>query len=112
MLEAIARAPATSRARSCASPAARKGRLLCEIRADVTGLPVSRPEDVETTARGAAMLAAAGAGLYPSVAAAARAMAGPRGEPVQPDPELREVYDDAARALPRALRGAAAAVRR
>jgi xylulokinase len=70
------------------------GRLLLEIRANVTGLPVSRPDDVETTARGAAMLAAAGAGMHPSVAAAARAMAGPRREPVQPDPSLREVYDE------------------
>ena len=42
------------------------GRLLLELRAHVTGLPVCRPEDVETTARGAAMLAAAGAGLHPS----------------------------------------------
>jgi sugar (pentulose or hexulose) kinase len=39
------------------------------------------------------MLAAAGAGLHPSVAAAARAMAGPRSAHVQPDPELRAVYD-------------------
>jgi xylulokinase len=70
-----------------------KGRLLCELRAHITGLPVSRPDDVETTARGAAMLAAAGARLHPSVAAAASAMAGPRGEPVQPDPELRTLYD-------------------
>ena len=37
-----------------------RGRLLLEVRASVTGLPVSRPEDVETTARGAAMLAAVG----------------------------------------------------
>ena len=71
-----------------------KGRLLCELRAHVTGLPVSRPDDVETTARGAAMLAAAGAGLHPTVAAAARAMAGPRSAHVHPDPELRAVYDE------------------
>jgi xylulokinase len=71
-----------------------KGRLLCELRAHVTGLPVCRPDDVETTARGAAMLAAAGAGLHPTVAAAARAMAGPRSAHVHPDPELRAVYDD------------------
>jgi len=70
-----------------------KGRLLCELRAHITGLPVVVPDDVETTARGAAMLAAAGAGLHSSVAAAGQAMACPRGEPVQPDPELREVYD-------------------
>jgi xylulokinase len=71
-----------------------KGRLLLQLRANVTGLPVSRPDDVETTARGAAMLAAAGAGLHPSVSAAGRAMAGSRSEPVQPDAELRGVYDD------------------
>ena len=70
-----------------------RGRLLCELRAHVTGLPVCRTDDVETTARGAAMLAAAGAGLHPTVAAAARAMAGSRSEPVQPDPELRGLYD-------------------
>jgi ribulose kinase len=40
------------------------------------------------------MLAAAGAGLHPSVADAARAMAGTREERVLPDAELREVYDD------------------
>ena len=71
-----------------------KGHLLLELRAHITGLPVSRPEDVETTARGAAMLAAAGAGLHPTVADAARAMAGARHEPVRPDAELREVYDE------------------
>ena len=70
------------------------GRLLLELRAHVTGLPVCRPEDVETTARGAAMLAAAGAGLHPSVAEAGRAMACAREEQVQPDPELRGLYDD------------------
>jgi sugar (pentulose or hexulose) kinase len=63
------------------------------MRADVTGLPVCVPDDVETTARGAAMLAAAGVGLHPSVAAAGVAMACPRGEPVHPHPERREVYD-------------------
>ncbi len=71
-----------------------KGKLLCQLRANVTGLPVCRPDDVETTARGAAMLAAAGAGLHPTVAEAARAMAGPRSPHVHPDPELRSVYDD------------------
>lgn len=70
-----------------------RGELLLSIRAHVTGLPVCRPHDVETTARGAAMLAAAGAGIHPSVAGAAQAMAGPRTEPVAPDPELREIYE-------------------
>jgi sugar (pentulose or hexulose) kinase len=49
---------------------------------------------VETTARGAAMLAAVGAGLHPSVAAAARAMAGRRDTAVDPDPRQRAVYDE------------------
>ncbi|MGZ3199080.1 MAG: glycerol kinase GlpK [Croceibacterium sp.] len=44
--------------------------------ADVTGLPVVRPEFVETTALGAAMLAAVGAGLHPSLDAARTAMIG------------------------------------
>ena len=34
---------------------------------DILAIPVERPTDVESTARGAAMLAAVGAGLYPSL---------------------------------------------
>jgi glycerol kinase len=45
--------------------------------ADLTGLGVVRPDLVETTALGAAMLAAVGAGQHPSLAAAAEAMIGP-----------------------------------
>jgi glycerol kinase len=44
--------------------------------ADVLGVPVERPGFVETTALGAAMLAATGAGLYPDLGAAAQAMRG------------------------------------
>jgi len=69
-----------------------RGDLLLSIRADVTGLPVTRPEDVETTARGAAMLAAAGAGLHPDVRTAVGEMAGPRVDPMLPDPEREAVY--------------------
>ena len=71
----------------------RAGDLLRQIRADVTGLPVTRPDDVETTARGAAMLAAAGVGLHVDVPSAARVMASPRSEPLLPRAECREVYD-------------------
>ena len=42
--------------------------------ADVLGLEVERPDYVETTALGAAMLAAVGAGFYPDLAAASAAM--------------------------------------
>lgn len=72
-----------------------RGELLLQIRADVTGLPVSRPEDVETTARGAAMLAAVGAGLHVDVPSAASRMRGPRRARLDPDDARREVYDDA-----------------
>jgi glycerol kinase len=44
--------------------------------ADMLGVTVERPGFVETTALGAAMLAAAGAGLYPSLGQAAQAMRG------------------------------------
>ncbi len=44
--------------------------------ADVLDLPVERPEFVETTALGVAMLAATGAGLHPTLGAAAQAMRG------------------------------------
>jgi glycerol kinase len=45
--------------------------------ADVTGLEVIRPDLVETTALGVAMLAAVGAGIHASLEAAAAAMIGP-----------------------------------
>ena len=45
--------------------------------ADMLGLEVIRPDMVETTALGAAMLAATGAGLYPALEQATHAMTGP-----------------------------------
>jgi glycerol kinase len=45
---------------------------LCQFLADVLDLPVERPEITETTALGAAMLAAVGAGLVEDLDAAAR----------------------------------------
>ncbi|HSF13864.1 MAG TPA: FGGY-family carbohydrate kinase, partial [Erythrobacter sp.] len=53
--------------------------------ADMLGVPVERPGFVETTALGAAMLAATGEGLYPSLGAAAEAM---RGDLAQFTPQL------------------------
>jgi glycerol kinase len=47
---------------------------LAQDLADMLQLTVRRPADVETTARGAAMLAAVGAGLHPTLEAAAAAM--------------------------------------
>lgn len=43
---------------------------LCQFLADILDTPVERPEDVETTALGAAMLAGLGVGLYDSLDAA------------------------------------------
>jgi glycerol kinase len=45
--------------------------------ADVTGLEVVRPDFVETTALGAAMLAAVGVGIHASLESAAKVMIGP-----------------------------------
>jgi glycerol kinase len=47
--------------------------LFAQDLADVLGLTVERPADVETSTRGAAMLAAVGAGLFRSLEAAAEA---------------------------------------
>ena len=57
--------------------------------ADITGLAVIRPKFVETTAVGAAMLAAVGADFYPSLDVAAKAMTGAvtRFEPGMPEDE-------------------------
>jgi glycerol kinase len=51
--------------------------FLCQDIADATGLVVERPKTVQTTALGAAMLAAVGAGLAPGLDAAAARMAAP-----------------------------------
>ena len=72
-----------------------KGPLWRQIKADVTGLPVRVPRSVETTAAGAAILAAVGAGLYPSCGTAAEAFVSFRPEVHEPDPEARGAYDDA-----------------
>lgn len=59
---------------------------LAQDLADVLALRCERPVDVETTARGAAMLAAVGSGLYPTLEAA-RAMLP---EPTAFDPAMPE----------------------
>ena len=45
--------------------------------AGLLGVPVERPANVESTALGAATLAAAGSGLYPGLRQAADAMSSP-----------------------------------
>ena len=58
---------------------------LAQDLADMLQLPVERPAFVETTALGAAMLAAVGAGIYPDLDAATTAM---RGEVAQFEPRM------------------------
>lgn len=70
-----------------------RSRLVRQMRADVTGKSVGWSEDVETTARGAAMLAAVGAGLHANVAAAAAAMSRLAPEVQEPDAEAAEAYE-------------------
>jgi xylulokinase len=72
-----------------------KGPLWRQIKADVTGLPVRVPTSVETTATGAAILAAVGAGLHPTVADAAAAFVSFRPGEHEPDPARADAYADA-----------------
>jgi glycerol kinase len=60
--------------------------------ADMLGITVERPGFVETTALGAAMLAACGVGMYPDLAAAAQAM---RGRLVTFEPQMEAEVRDA-----------------
>jgi xylulokinase len=91
VLQAMTAAGATPKRIVCVGGGARS-KVLRSIRADVTGLPVSRCEDVETTARGAAILAAFGAGLHRSVASACAAMASPAVDEIQPDESRHVMY--------------------
>jgi xylulokinase len=74
-----------------------KGPLWRQIKADVTGLPVRVPTSVETTATGAAILAAVATRLHASVADAVSAFVAYRPDEHEPDPERREVYHEAYR---------------
>jgi xylulokinase len=74
-----------------------KGPLWRQIKADVTGLPVRVPESVETTATGAAILAAVGSGVHGSVRDAVASFVRFRPEEHAPDPEAHEAYDEAYR---------------
>jgi xylulokinase len=85
VVEAIAAAGVDCSRIVCVAGGARSP-LVRQMRADATGLPVTWSEDVETTARGAAMLAAAGSGLHPSAAAAAEAMSRVAAHLHEPDP--------------------------
>jgi xylulokinase len=74
-----------------------KSRLWRQIKADVTGLPVRVPRTVETTATGAAILAAVGSGVHASVADAVAAFVAYEPEELEPDPARNRSYDEAYR---------------
>ena len=74
-----------------------KGPLWRQIKSDVTGLPVRVPTSVETTATGAAILAAVASGIHSTIAEAVDALVSFRPEQHEPDPEHRETYDEAYR---------------
>jgi xylulokinase len=74
-----------------------KGPLWRQIKADVTGLPVRVPLSVETTATGAAILAAVAAGVHGTVAEAVDALVAFGPEEHEPDVGRREAYDEAYR---------------
>ena len=74
-----------------------KGPLWRQIKADVTGLPVRVPTSVETTATGAAILAAVASDVHATVTDAVQAFVAYRRDEHAPDPERREAYDDAYR---------------
>ena len=85
-----------------------KGPLWRQIKADVTGLPVRVPESVETTATGAAILAAVGAGVHGSVTDAVEAFVRFRPDVHEPDEAAGDAYEEAYRryrAVYGALRG-------
>ena len=66
--------------------------LWCQIIADILKRPVEVMRETETTCLGAGMLAAAGAGLHPDIAAAAAAMSG-IAQVYQPDQPASATYD-------------------
>jgi xylulokinase len=74
-----------------------KGELWRQIKADVTGLPIRIPTSVETTATGAAILAAVAAGVFPTVPEATSAFVDYEPDEVTPDPEAGARYEDSYR---------------
>ena len=72
-----------------------KGALWRQIKADVTGLPVRVPTSVETTATGAARMAAVGAGVHASVAEVVAAFVDYQPDEHVPDPERHQLYSSA-----------------
>ncbi|GGY66977.1 FGGY-family carbohydrate kinase [Marinobacter zhanjiangensis] len=63
-----------------------------QLTADIFGIPAGRAASPETSGLGAAMVAMAALGRYPSVEAAAKGMSRPA-QVFEPDPEARQLYE-------------------
>lgn len=81
-----------------------RSQLWARIRADVMGASVQVPQTVDTSAIGAAMLAAVAAGVHADLASCA-GLVGARLAVVEPDDTRRAVYDDAYAAYRRLFDG-------
>lgn len=71
----------------------RKNSLMLQIYADVLGRPITIAREEQTTALGAAILAASAAKLHPTPAEAVRAMTAPAEVVYEPDPVRAAAYD-------------------
>jgi sugar (pentulose or hexulose) kinase len=91
ILEDFRRSGVEMRELRCMGGGARS-ELWLQIKADVTGLPLVRMEEEETSTLGAAILAAVACGDYPDLAAATAAMVR-LGRRFEPDPAAKAVYD-------------------
>jgi FGGY-family pentulose kinase len=69
-----------------------KNPLLMELYADTTGCKLVTPAEEDAVLLGTAIVVATAAGLYPDLAAAAKAMAKP-GSIIEPNPERRPGFD-------------------
>lgn len=71
-----------------------KNRLLVEIYADVTGLPIRLAGSDQSPALGSAIHAAVAAGCYVDVVEAADVMGSRDGQIIEPDPNSKRIYDE------------------
>jgi sugar (pentulose or hexulose) kinase len=101
-LERIERAGGQRIRRIGISGGATQSREICQITADIFGRPLTAGETFETAGLGAAVLVAAGVGLYPSVPAAVNAMVRP-GATYLPRPVEARLYDQLYRRVYRRL---------
>lgn len=70
-----------------------KNPMAMQIYADVLGMPVHVVDSAQGGALGSAIVAAAAAGLYPTLNDAIRAMAAPVQRVYQPEPDAQSVYE-------------------